>query len=173
MSAAIESGETLFFLSRRTCTTEMCAKCKARFVAMPGATPRIDSSWCPNCNTDPTSDLMEDQLWSTTKEQPFIFAGWKFSLRLSPHREHGACLRLWKRLPYPEAPGLDLSYSEGHVSQKARLAAWLTGHWYEHLFNICPCQNGVRDKDVDEGEGSNFRKAVIESLLWYHERGLV
>ena len=153
---------------------ERCEKCHAKFVRWYGSrSPRIDEKWCNACNEDPLNDLMEDDLWARVSIQPYIFAGWKFKVMEHPADPNGVTLMLYKKLPYPEAPAKFLSAAWGLDIDKPRLAAWLIGHWYEHLLQICPCLHGVRDQAVDEGDGSPFRKAVIESLLWYHQRGLV
>lgn len=153
---------------------EMCSKCHAKFVRFSGSVkPRIDPAWCDQCNADPTSDWMDDEFWRTSRNAPYILAGWKFARREDPVRTDHIYLLLYKKLPYPEAPGLDRSYATGPVGNEAHLAAWLIGHWYEHLLNICPCQNGVRDESLDAGDGSPFRQAVIKSLLWYRAEGLV
>jgi hypothetical protein len=153
---------------------ERCEKCHCRFVYAPHFRhPRIDEKWCQSCNDDPTTDIMEDSYWATVHTQPYIFAGWKFKVNEWPTDADNVTLMLYKKLPYPEDPGKVLSASWGLRSEMPRLAAWLIGHWYEHLFQICPCLHGLRDEAVDEGDGSPFRKTVIESLLWYHDRELI
>ena len=151
-----------------------CEKCHARFVSMPHfqRPSRIDEKWCGSCNDDPTTDIMEDNYWAKVPTQPYIFAGWRFKVYENRVEPDGVSLMLYKKLPYPENPANVFSASWGLRSEMPRLAAWLIGHWYEHLFQICPCLHGVRDQAVDEGDGSPFRQAVIESLLWYHKRGL-
>jgi hypothetical protein len=117
---------------------------------------------------------MEDEFWATSsKREAYVFAGWKFWVKENPFVSDTVILKLYKKLPYPEDANKVLSASWGSPSEKPRLAAWLIGHWYEHLFQICPCLHGVKDQAVDEGDGSPFRQAVIESLLWYHKRGLI
>lgn len=153
---------------------QRCEKCHARFVYSPHfRRARIDEKWCQSCNDDPTTDLIEDEYWSKFPTQAYIFAGWKFRVYEKRDDPDMIVLNLYKKLPYPEDPVKVLSAAWGNESEKPRLAAWLIGHWYEHLFQICPCLHGIRDQQVDEGDGSNFRKAVIESLLSYHECGLV
>jgi hypothetical protein len=154
---------------------ERCEKCHARFfVYMPNLRhPRIDEKWCDSCNDDPTTDISEDEYWAVTHTQPYIFAGWKFRVYESPTDPDGVTLRLFKKLPYPESPSKFMSASWGLRSDMPRLAAWLIGHWYEHLLQVCPCLHGERDQAVDEGDGSPFRKAIIQSLLWYHKQGLI
>ena len=153
---------------------QRCEKCHAQFFYAPYFRhPRIDEKWCYSCNDDPTTDIMEDEFWRTSKREAYIFAGWKFWVNESPIESDTVILRLYKKLPYPEDANKVMSASWGPRSEMPRLAAWLIGHWYEHLLQICPCLHGVRDEAVDEGDGSPFRKAVIESLLWYHDRGLI
>lgn len=159
----------------RVVTAQRCEKCHARFVSMPHfqRPSRIDEKWCGSCNDDPTTDIMEDEFWAISKREAYVFGGWKFKVSDWPTDPDIVSLMLHKKLPYPENPGAVLSVSWGPRHEMPRLAAWLIGHWYEHLFQICPCLHGVKDQAVDEGDGSPFRQAVIESLLWYHKRGLV
>jgi hypothetical protein len=167
MNAAMRPGNEIDF---EDIYPRVCSKCHWRFISYPIDNPRIDAEWCDSCNRDPLSDRSEDATWASTRSKPFVFMGWSFLEKQIPETPGEIGLMLYKKLPYPENPDAFLSYSKGSV--KERMAAWLIAHWFEHLLQICPCRDGKRDKAVDEGEGSNFRKAVINSLIWYHERGL-
>lgn len=173
MNGAMMPGADIDINHIQIISPERCIKCHAKFVRYALRPARIDESWCQSYNDDPTTDLMEDDYWATAHREPYVFAGWNFRLSETQTDPGIIFLRLYKKLPYPEDPTKVLSASWGDESQKPRLAAWLIGHWYEHLLQICPCLHGVRDQAVDEGDGSNFRRAMIESLLWYHEWGLI
>jgi hypothetical protein len=169
LNAAMTPGTD--FILPPVLTPDVCAKCHCRFFPFRGPV-RIDSAWCDSCNLDPMKDMQEDDIWSKSKHQPYFFMGWRFRVSLLPNMLGGNGLMLYKKLPYPENPDACLSYAWGSEENKAHLAAWLIGHWFEHLLQICPCLHGQRDQSVDEGDGSPFRKAMIDSLLWYHRHGL-
>lgn len=143
--------------------TSRCQRCDWRFIG--------EGKLCPECVENPTSDRDEDRF--LTSGDVFEFMGWKFKVRIVDHHGHPEPLvfmNCYKRLHNPESPALVLSYRQHPVvSNMAKLkrdmAAWLIAHWWEHYFDFCPCQNGVQDDE----HGSNFRVAMIESLIWYSE----
>lgn len=152
-----------------------CERCGWMFPEPLWNAPRV-LEWCNDCQ-DILFDRGEGGMWKVRPEwRLFTFMGWKFEIRshVSPVSGEigieGSFMLLWKKLINPETPQLIYSYrgiGSGHLA-KERAAAWLIAHWWEHALDICPCQHGKRD----DAAGSNFRYHVIESLLWYHERGL-
>lgn len=150
---------------------EICQKCHCRYYPFPGREARIDSEWCDSCNRDPLTDITEDDFWRREKKEPYIFMGWRFKVRETYECPETIVLGLYKKLPYPEDPEKLMSVSFGPRRELPKLAAWLIAHWFEHLLRICPCLHGERDQALDEGDGSPFRKAMIQSLLWYHSQG--
>lgn len=141
---------------------------------------------CGECSSNPLFDPEESTIMAR-QAQTFSFAGWTFSVR-TVHNPNEVVpktyLFCYKRLFNPETPSevysqvnfsddgfSRLLYGEAmpprlKLEKQKRCAAWLIAHWWEHYLEICPCLGGKRD----DGEDSNFRRSVIESLLWYDAR---
>lgn len=157
-----------------------CPRCDWRFIACEGDTH------CPDCTQNPLWDRDEEMMLARKhRSAVFEFMGWKFGVtNIASANEpcYKTFLMCWKRLFNPEHLGevysqssflhtqYEMSLYRGmpdrlilHHTRKC--AAWLIAHWWEHYLEICPCLNGERD----DREDSNFRRAVIESLLWYDE----
>jgi hypothetical protein len=163
ISGAIAPGTELI---SHVVINDVCQKCHARFWTADVRTPKLNAEWCGACNDDITHDMSEDAYWSSARHKPHVFMGWRFRITEMPDSLQPHVL-LMKRLPYPERPGLELSYHIGYPGRPEYSCAWLIAHWWEHALRICPCQNGIHD----DQKGSRFREQMIESLLWYADRG--
>jgi hypothetical protein len=101
-------------------------------------------------------------------EPLFSFSGWVFADRVDPkHPETSGSLLSAHLLHNPERPDLVYAY-KGYRPGLLRegreyAAAWLIAHWWEHYLHCCACL-------VDDHKPSNFRRALIETLLYMEGR---
>jgi hypothetical protein len=148
----------------------MCPRCSWRYLD--------DRPYCPDCMDNPTWDRAESSMLANNNDV-FEFMGWRF--KVNPVASDGRVyLMCFKRLFNPELAGEVYSQSNFNAEDydhslyralpprreqylKKYCAAWLIAHWWEHYTGIRPCLHG----DRNDSEDSPFRKAMIESLLWY------
>jgi len=173
MNSAMVPGSDIFKVATYCAR---CPRCDWNFIG--------EGKVCPDCENNPLFDRNEEQMLKG--KQLFEFMGWKFAVRhqhLAHESDPATYLYCYKRLFNPEKPGevysqCNFSWSNAEIALyrgtpdrkkrdlTKRCAAWLIAHWWEHYLEICPCLKGERNDDED----SNFRKTVIESLLWYDSK---
>jgi hypothetical protein len=176
MNAAMTTGNDIRIT--HVVDSERCPRCEWRFIAREGDTH------CLDCTNNPLWDREEDEMLAPRKDI-FEFMGWRFTIKEAHSYNESLPLTYvmcWKRLFNPENKGevySQANFSHGsydtvlyrdmpdrlklHRTKEA--CAWLIAHWWEHYLEICHCLHGERDDQED----SNFRRAVIQSLLWYSE----
>lgn len=158
-----------------TICVNRCPRCYTAFLGR--------EKHCAQCMRAPLWDDFEAPRLGTAIKV-YEFAGWRFE-RLDSREDLRLPVALTflfchKRFFNPEKPGevySQASFSDEdychllYVGMPERMrdyklkstAAWLIAHWWEHYCDICPCLQGERN----DAEESNFRRALINSLLWY------
>lgn len=128
-------------------------------------------------------DLPSEEAMLAGNLDSFEFMGWRF--RMMGGGVGTGTLCCFKPLINPFPPGAYYSFhcfrvlevgeltgtnaaAIAHYQEmiKKEAAAWLIAHWYEHALILCPCQTDA-ERENEDHKPSNFRRALISSLLWY------